>query len=613
MARLGRALRQRAVITRSRVLALANTGGGQPDETVVSIANSSAGGAPWDVVSIGADATFVYDAVAGNTWYRIATGATTTVARADWTSASLSTGWARYFGRAYFRIPAASLGTTIIYLVRARSGAVQSSRISVSTGNRIQLRNTGNSSAAQGAVDIAADTTYRLEWDITVGAAAPGVVHLYAGDSTTPLETITAATADFGTGLVNELGFGMFTSVANHPIYWMRGFQVNDTSLPGPLGDLAAVGSAAGADTVTLTDSATAYTVRARDVAETVTLADTVERGAVTMSRDTADQVAVEDAAAATTVRARGIADAVTVLDSTARAVAYPRGGAEAVQLADQVARSPFAYARAVGETLVVADTAGRLVAVSRAITDAVTLVDAVARGVLAGARAPAETVQLVDGVQRGPLGMARAVAEAVSLADEASAVSSTTSAGVDTVSLADAVTRGFLTGARAVAEVVSLSDVADRVLAVARSGAEAIALLDEVAAISSTTAAGNDGVALADVADRGPLTAVRGVTEALQLDDQVQRGPLTMTRAVAEAVTVADAAAAGGIVVIVVHDQVQLVDTVARAVARARAVAEAVTLADSATATIPAPIIVIAYPHSIVDTSRPATIRRTV
>ena len=215
------------------------------DETTVSTGNSAAGGSAWNLVTIGTTGVLVYDDVSGTTWYRCSTGVTSAMVRADWTSTSITPAWSRVYGRVYFMIPAANLGAVIYYLSRGRAGTTQSFRLSVSTGSRLVIRNTTNGSAATGGVPIAGDTVYRVEWDITVGAAAVGTAKLYLGDSTTELETVTAAAGNFGTANVDEVGYGIASSTANHPSYWLRGFNANDTTMPGP--------QSAGAVTVNLT------------------------------------------------------------------------------------------------------------------------------------------------------------------------------------------------------------------------------------------------------------------------------------------------------------------------------------------------------------------------
>lgn len=591
MAIAGRSYRNPTRILRVPSRGLANTAGGQADETVVSAANSEVGGSRWDTVSVGADATLVFDDLNGRTWYRHATGATTTQAWVGWAAASVGSGWPRYFGRLYFTIPAAVLGTTTFYLFRARSGSTQSSRISVSSGNRIQLRNTGNSAAATGAVAIAADTIYRLEWDVTVGAAAPGEVRVFAGDATTPLETISVASADFGTGLVDELGFGIFTSTANHPEYRMRGFQVNNSVLPGPLGDLPVAGSSAGADAVTVADAVTRVQALVRATADSVTVADAVDRGPLTGVRELGEAVTVADSVAAYTVRARDLAEAVTVADTVERTVAWARAVEESVTVADAAASSP--------------------VTGSRDLAEAVTVADSVSRGPLTAARAVAETVAVADTLVRS-VTRARALAEAVEVADAVSATGGNVRNMADAVQVADTVAR-IVAWARGTADGVTVADAVDRMVSRARVLAETLEVADAAARGPLTGArALAEAIALGDTVSRLSVMA-RDVVDAVQLVDAVA-GSGGNARAVADAVTVADSVARSGMLAgRGLADAVTVVDVVARVVALQRLLADAVSFADAAAAAAPPSTVIVAYPHSVVDTGRPATIRRTV
>lgn len=219
------------------MVAVANTAEGGVDETTVTTLNSGgASGRAWDTVTVGPGATMVYDsavAAHGGLAYRIATGGTSAQAWVGWTGGTLGA-LPRYFGRCYFMISAGLLGSTIVTLMRARAGATQSSRVSVTTGNKLSIRNTSNGQVAVGAVNIAADTWYRAEWDIAVGAAADGFAKLFLGDSTSALDNLSAPAANFGASNVDEVGFGVVASAANHGTYWVDDLQVNDSAMPGP-------------------------------------------------------------------------------------------------------------------------------------------------------------------------------------------------------------------------------------------------------------------------------------------------------------------------------------------------------------------------------------------
>lgn len=240
---------------------LANTGGGQADETAVTTGNSAAGGDPWNAVTVSVGGEVTYDVVNGSTWHRFATAATSGQSRVEWTSASITAPMARIYGGFWFRIPAAALGATNIYLMRARAATVQTTRISVSTGNKLQIRNTSNSAADQGATNIAADTDYFVRYDVTVGASAAGTVELYSSTGTL-IETIAPTGVNFGTASVDEVGYGIASNISNQSPYLVRGMVSSANAWPAPpsAGTPAATGRAVAAATVT---AATAKTVAA--------------------------------------------------------------------------------------------------------------------------------------------------------------------------------------------------------------------------------------------------------------------------------------------------------------------------------------------------------------
>lgn len=214
---------------------LTNSGGGQADETAVTTGNSSAGGDPWNLVTIAVGAEVTYDVVNSSTWHRFSTGATSGQARVEWTSTSITAAMPRIYGGFWFRIPAAALGVNNTYLMRARAATVQTTRISVSTGLKLQIRNSANSAAQQSAASIAADTDYWVRYDIAVGAAANGTVEWYNASGTL-IEALTAVAANFSTGNVDEVGYGIASNVSSQPPYFLRGFVSSSTAWPAPPG-----------------------------------------------------------------------------------------------------------------------------------------------------------------------------------------------------------------------------------------------------------------------------------------------------------------------------------------------------------------------------------------
>lgn len=211
--------------------ALANTGSGSPDETTVTTTNSAKGGDAWTSVVINTGATAVYDELAGGlTWLRFST-TTNGQSRVEWTQTAVP----RSYGRVYIMLGTGTLGLHNFYAVRLRSGATQIARLSIGTGTKLQIRNTANSPTTSSVASIAENTAYRIEWDITSGAAADASVKLYLGEATTEIETLTATGANFGTGNIDLVDFGIMSSTLNHAAFWVNGFNSNDTAMPGRL------------------------------------------------------------------------------------------------------------------------------------------------------------------------------------------------------------------------------------------------------------------------------------------------------------------------------------------------------------------------------------------
>lgn len=287
--------------------------------SIVTTGNSAAGGSAWSLVTIGTGGSLVYDDLSGTTWYRFGTGGTSAMARAEW--ASISPTWPRSYGRVYFTIPAATIGSVIFNLVRGRAAASQLFRIGVSTGRLIAIRNAANGAAATGGVTIVGDTVYRVEWDITIGAVATGVAKLYLGDSTTELETITATGANFGAADVTEVGYGIASATVNHPTYWLRGFEANNVAMPGPQAGGSIVNAAAALAAAT---TLTATAVRSTAGASTLTAAASLTAAAVAVRPGASTLSATSEltgAAVLTTTGAAALAATAALTGTPTRAV----------------------------------------------------------------------------------------------------------------------------------------------------------------------------------------------------------------------------------------------------------------------------------------------------
>lgn len=281
MARAGRAQPNRPITVRalpSGYLPLNNTAEGAADETAVTIPNS--GGAPGDgftTVTVGdATAALVFDtatAAEGTTSYRLTTGAVAAQVIALWAHQGVT----RSYGRLYFRLNTGGVAHT---LMRLRAAGSQVARLALSASNAVELRQGNNSTVATTTTTVSAGIWYRLEWDITAGASANGTVNLYLGNAVATLggsSGVASATGAFGTGTIDETGFGQFVATANLDSLWLDGLNSNATGMPGPLGTpvvdgAAALSAASGLTTVAFVDMAGAA---ALTVASALTAAGT--------------------------------------------------------------------------------------------------------------------------------------------------------------------------------------------------------------------------------------------------------------------------------------------------------------------------------------------------
>lgn len=212
---------------------LRNNAEGTADETTVTTANSATGGSAFDAV-VTAGATLVFDTgqfAHGASAFRLATVASAT-ASMSWTTA-IGAAKARVYGHLYLR--ATDFTAVSLILARLRGAAAQAARITVDTAGRLQLRNGANSVVDTALVGnaMAVNTWYRIAYDIAIGASATSSLWLYAGDSSTLIEQLTAV-ANYGTNNIDEANFGTTNASANVPSYWLDELQINDTGVPGP-------------------------------------------------------------------------------------------------------------------------------------------------------------------------------------------------------------------------------------------------------------------------------------------------------------------------------------------------------------------------------------------
>lgn len=217
------------------VVQLANTAEGGSNGVTVSAANSGSGsGSAWTAVTIGSGADLTFSnaqAAAGSLSYRIATGLSAAQVFTTWDSTVVGSP-TRVYGRAYIYLTATSQARE---LVRWRRGTTQVARLRYAAGAGLELRQGNNSATAggTGTTVLATGAWYRVEWDIQAGTLT-NTVTLYAGHSTTPLETISGAGVFATTGVIDEVCFGQFTAAGSLADLHLDELVVNDTGLPGP-------------------------------------------------------------------------------------------------------------------------------------------------------------------------------------------------------------------------------------------------------------------------------------------------------------------------------------------------------------------------------------------
>lgn len=563
--------------------------------TAVSAANSTVGGTAFTSVTVGSGASLIYDSAAlrGSLSLRYTTGGTAAQSFATWSGTQWGASASRVYGRATVA-PTALGGQTSV--IRVRGGGSQLFRITISSGGTIELRNSANTAVASAATAMTVGASvWRIAWDVTIGASATGVVNIYHDPtSDTPSETLTAASADFGTTPADEANVGCVSNISNVDVR-VDDVMVTDQGLPGPpeqsrgVAEAATVGDAvtrgalgmAGlqvAETVTAGDTVARVSGVSRSVGEAVTAGDATGRVSA-LSRVVAETVAAGDTAARVSAAGRAVTETVAAGDSVTRAgLGAPRAVAETLAVADSAARAGHGMARPVAETVTagdvasrnaagsaaasaavtVADQAQRVTGLPRAVTESVTAGDTAGRGVLAGARQVAETVpvndtaatvsartrqvsesvSVADATVRALWSGSHQVAEAVNLSDQVSRTGAGFGSITETVGVADTVGRSGLTQVRQVAESAAVTDGATRQVSRGRAVAESVTVADEVSRSSTGGSSATVSVSLADAMSRGPAGTARAGAETVTVADSALFGPIALSRLVAESVT---------------------------------------------------------------------------
>jgi len=167
------------------------------------------------------------------------TSPTTTPASVAWQSMTTTSAAMRFY--AYFTgwpTDASEIGqfASIVSGVYTLTG-----RVAISSEGKIRIFDTDFVYEMPSTLSL--NTWYRLELSVDVGTTAINgvlVVELYAGDSTTPLETYTNNTANLGTGIIHHALFGKINAFAWPNVYYLDeiAVQIESTTFIGPYGPL---------------------------------------------------------------------------------------------------------------------------------------------------------------------------------------------------------------------------------------------------------------------------------------------------------------------------------------------------------------------------------------
>lgn len=196
------------------------------------------------------------------------------------------------------------------------------------------------------------------------GVGGPGGSGITSGILTAPSDaTISGQGVYVGGGT-----FACPTNSFNQANYWVD-VSVSDTDPTAPL-------DATAADTLSLTDAATAALDLARTAGDTLTLTDAAQ-ATVDFARTPADSLTLTDQATAALDLVRGAADTLDLSDAATAQLDYGAQAADTLTLTD-AATVLIDAARTPADTLTLTDTATSALDALRGAADVLTLTDAV-------------------------------------------------------------------------------------------------------------------------------------------------------------------------------------------------------------------------------------------
>lgn len=185
----------------------------------------------WDLVSIGAGATIVYDTAHVN--------AGSLACKFQQTGAACTIRWVAsygtqtdHYGRAYVYITAAPTGS--IQFMRTQTSATNTGFITILSTSKLRIQDAAANTATTTA-SVSTNQWVRVEWHIlhstTVGILEAKLFN--TASSTTPTETITISSADTGSSS-DRILFGFPGNLTEGP-FWMDSIIATANDYPGPL------------------------------------------------------------------------------------------------------------------------------------------------------------------------------------------------------------------------------------------------------------------------------------------------------------------------------------------------------------------------------------------
>jgi hypothetical protein len=219
-----------------------NTFEGGTSGTTITAANSGgASGDAFDIVLTGGSFTNAFSnaqAMHGTLSLRQA-GGSASQAHFRWDFAPAVD---RMFFRFYFRTPTISTARSLVQL---RVSSAQVLRVALS-GSALVVND-----AANGLLDtstgLSGNTWYRVEGDVQQSTGNV-TINIYAGDSLTTLDVLTATGASIGTADYEEIRFGQIANATGLPDLFFDSLDANDVGLPGPWLQTVAPGGIASAE-----------------------------------------------------------------------------------------------------------------------------------------------------------------------------------------------------------------------------------------------------------------------------------------------------------------------------------------------------------------------------